>query len=233
MSYPRQVLDAVTGFASTVSDRSDIADVLHELSARVSSTLAITGAGVSLLQDEDARFVAADNEVVARIEHMQDDTQEGPCVEVYRRNDAVAFDDLRVMREQWPRFAPHALAAGVGAVASVPLRHGETTIGAVDLYDAGPRTWSDDELRAAQLLADIAAIYVTNASQLDRERRLNEQLQTALDSRIVIEQAKGVVAAARGIDVDEAFAVLRKHARDHRATLRAVAEAVVHAGLRP
>ena len=95
------------------------------------------------------------------------------------------------------------------------------------------RDWTADDLDAARILADMATSYVINASELDRQRRVNEQLKEALASRIVIEQAKGALAAERGISVDEAFEVLRRHARSHSMNLRKVADAVVTLGLRP
>jgi hypothetical protein len=104
---------------------------------------------------------------------------------------------------------------------------------ALDLYSVTPRRWSADDLASARILADMAGSYVIHASELDRQCRLNKQLREALDSRIGIEQAKGILAAERQITVDAAFEVLRRHARSHSATLRSVAEAVVSLDMRP
>jgi AmiR/NasT family two-component response regulator len=118
-------------------------------------------------------------------------------------------------------------------VLGVPLRLQARSIGSLDVYDTGSRVWSPDELAAATVLADIAASYVAHASELDGAKRLNEQLQTALDSRVLIEQAKGILAGERKISVDDALEILRSHARSNRASLRAIAEAVVNLGMRP
>lgn len=124
--------------------------------------------------------------------------------------------------------------AGIVAIAGIPMRCDNQSIGALDLYSTTPpRQWSGDDLESARILADMASSYVIHASELDRQRRLNEQLRAALDSRIVIEQAKGILAAERQITVDAAFGVLRRHARRHSATLRSVAEAVVNLDMRP
>ena len=106
-------------------------------------------------------------------------------------------------------------------------------IGSLDLYDARVHPWSADEIGLATAFADIAGSCVEHSVDLDRLRRTVDQLQHALDSRVIIEQAKGMLAADAQISVDEAFARLRKHANDHNASLRSVADAVVNLGLRP
>lgn len=108
-----------------------------------------------------------------------------------------------------------------------------TRLGVLNLYHDHPHDWTDDELEVAELLAYMATAYVANAARLDQVRHTAEQLQEALDSRVIIEQAKGILAGERGITVDEAFAVLRSHARTNNVSLRAVANAVVNLRLRP
>jgi hypothetical protein len=106
-------------------------------------------------------------------------------------------------------------------------------LAALDIYDDHIRDWTERDLSTARVLADIATGYLMHASELDRARRVNEQLQAALDSRVVIEQAKGLLAGERGISLDTAFAVLRNHARNRNAPIHAIAQAVVELGLRP
>jgi AmiR/NasT family two-component response regulator len=112
------------------------------------------------------------------------------------------------------------------------MRLADQTIGALDLYAADVRDWSDTELSVAGVLADAATSYIVNASTLRQQQQLNEQLQHALNSRIVIEQAKGITAQHDEITVEEAYQRMRRHARDHNGTLRMVAEAIVNVGLR-
>ena len=142
------------------------------------------------------------------------------------------MSDLRTEAGRWPAYCAKALELGVVAVAGIPLR-GAHVKGSLNLYDRAPRLWHLDDLDVACVLADMAAGYVVHASKLNEQRCVNEQLRRALESRIIIEQAKGIVAAHRDLSVDQAFKVLRKHANDHNASLRHTAEAVVRLGLRP
>lgn len=227
------LLEMLTGFAETMSQDYELSDVLHDFSERVTAVLGITGAGVSFLNANRIVFVTAHDDLLASIERVQEHHQQGPCVDAASHAEVVAVRDLRDALARWPDYAYFATEHGVRAVAEIPMRIGDATIGALSLYHDTPHTWTDDELATARVLADIATSYVLNAEKLDAHRRTAEQLQRALDSRVVIEQAKGIIAAQQRIRVDDAYKVLRKHANDHRATLRATAEAVVNLGLRP
>jgi GAF domain-containing protein len=224
---------ALAEFARTLTRGYDVYDVLHVLTHQVRDVLDLDGAGVTLSEDGRLRFVTADRDQLAPLERAQLEHAEGPCVDAVRSGAPVLVTDLRAERERWPEYTRQADALGIRATASVPMQTDRETIGTLYLYSARPRTWTEAEVTAARVLADMATGYVRNASELERQRRLTEQLQEALDTRVVIEQAKGVVAASRGITVDEAFRVLRKHANDRGATLRVVADAVVRLGLRP
>jgi GAF domain-containing protein len=220
-------------FARTLVGHYDIAHVLHDLTEQITSVLGISGAGVSLLDGAALRYVTALDERAEHVEQYQEEHQRGPCVEACRSGETVSVGDLRDRPGRWGGFAEFALGHGVRAVAGIPMRVNGYALGALNLYHGEARTWSDDELEVARVLAAIATSYLVNASELERQRRTAEQLQLALDSRIVIEQAKGIIAAERGTTVDEAFKVLRNHARSHGADLRGTAEAVVKFGLRP
>lgn len=110
---------------------------------------------------------------------------------------------------------------------------GEHCLGALNVYDDHVRKWSETDIESGRVLANMATGYILHASRLGEADRLNEQLQNALDSRIVIEQAKGILAGEHGVSVDDGFEILRQHARSNRASLRDVADAVVKIGLRP
>lgn len=122
---------------------------------------------------------------------------------------------------------------GVRAVLGIPLTTNGQALGAMNIYSLRERDWQASEVRVARVLCDMASSYVVNASELDQARRTAEQLQQALDSRIIIEQAKGVIANEQRITVEEAFVILRDHSRQQGASLRAVSQAVVELGLRP
>jgi GAF domain-containing protein len=193
--------------------------------------LDIAGSGVALVDGGHLTGAAASSEAVADVARVEEKHQEGPCVETFRSGRVTLVDDLGRERDRWPHVVAQAVDGGLGAVAAVPLGGDGPPVGVLALYHHTPRPWAEDEIRAARLLADVATGYVANAAELDRQRRTADQLQHALDSRVIIEQAKGMVAAQRGVSVDEAFKRLRKHANDHNATLRSTAEAVVNVGL--
>jgi len=134
---------------------------------------------------------------------------------------------------KWPQLTEAALGAGLVSVAGIPMTFDGRAVGSLNIYDDHVRDWTDQDTAAARVLADIATGYLVHASELDQARRVNEQLEAALESRLIIEQAKGVLAGERGITVDQAFAVLRKHARSRNAPMHAIAKAVVELGLRP
>jgi hypothetical protein len=226
------LVDTLIGFARTLARGYDISDVLHELTERVTAVLEITGAGVCLVHQERLRFVAGDSTAFGDLELLQERTGTGPCVDALTSAAPVLIDRLGAHAGRWPAYAQRAAELGIHSVASLPMCL-DTPIGTLGLYRREARAWTANEVGVARVFADIGASYVRTASALLEQRRTSEQLQAALDSRVIIEQAKGIVAAQRGISVDQAFAVLRKHANDRNLQLRLVAEAVVKLGLRP
>ena len=228
-----QLSRALSEFARSLVQGYDVSDVLYRLADHVMDVFAADGAGVALA-DESGRLgrATAANELSAAIEEVEVRTQEGPCVEALR-NDAVLVDDLEEVGERWPVYAAAARRIGIRAVASIPMRFDRANLGSIDVYCRRVRHWSGEDVTAARTLADVATSYVVFASELERSRRTTAQLRGALESRVVIEQAKGVLAADYGVDVQEAFEVLRRHARSQSTSLRTIARAVVEAGLRP
>jgi GAF domain-containing protein len=232
MTDAAQLRDTLSAFARTLARGYEISDVLHDLTGRVRTLLGLAGAGISLLDHGRLQFVTSDSQRLSELELIQEELEAGPCGEAVRLSAPVLVADVAHIDRRWPRYAEGARARGIIAVAAVPMQASET-IGTLDLYDVHPRQWGDEAVRTAQVFADVAASYVRHTSELERERRLNDQLQAALTSRVIIEQAKGIIAAERSVSVDRAFEILRKHANDHNVTLRSVAEAVVRLGLRP
>jgi GAF domain-containing protein len=230
-----ELLEELSKFAATVSDHFSISDVLHDLAESVTRVLGIAGAGVMLINEGRVVFATSSPEALAVMERVQEAEQDGPCVDAARGGVVVTVADLDAPEhlERWPRYVPAALAAGIRSAAGVPMLYGSNRVGAMNLHDAAPRRWGDTDLVVARVFADMATGYLMHASELEQQRRAAEQLQQALESRAVIEQAKGIISAARGISVDAAFQVLRRHARNHNASLREVADAVVSLGLRP
>lgn len=218
-------------FARTLTGRFDISDVLNDLAARVPGALDIAGAGVSLLSGTKLSFATANSERVATLERVQEERNSGPCADAIADDKDVLIRDLGEHAQRWPEYAAVAASLGIVSVAALPLRN-SVKLGALDLYDTRVRDWTPAEVTTARVFADIATGYVLSASELERERRTVEQLELALESRVVIEQAKGIIAHANGISVNAAFVRLRTYARSHGANLREVAKAVVSLGLR-
>jgi GAF domain-containing protein len=233
MSDQELLVDVLTRFSRTLAGRYDVSDVLYELSDGVAQVFNAAGAGVSLADDRgQLRFATATNEAVTGIEQFQQDSQQGPCHVAYSTNQAVLVPDLRQVND-WPQLSDAALRSGLASAAGIPMTFDGRAVGSLNIYDDHVREWSDQDVAAALVLADIATGYVVHASELNQARRVNEQLQAALDSRVIIEQAKGLLAGERGITLDQAFAVLRGHARNRNAPIHIIAQAVVELGLRP
>jgi GAF domain-containing protein len=226
-------LRTLSEFTRTLITPYDVDTVFGELTSGVNELLGLSGSGVALAREGRLEFASAAPGAVAALERVQTETQSGPCVTAFREGRVCVVEDLRARVELWPAYCAVAERAGIQAVAGIPLHLEQWNVGALNLYSTSVRAWTDRDIAAATVMADMATAYLINASAFDKQKRLAEQLQHALDSRILIEQAKGVLANEHGISVDEAFVHLRKHARDRGASVQAVADAVVNVGLRP
>jgi hypothetical protein len=211
----------------------DTEQSLTRMASLVTEVLGLGGCGVSLGRGgHDLRFATAVPEELAALERVQQETRVGPCVTAYDEQRIVAVEDLAEQTEAWPEFCAVAERAGVTSVASLPMQLQGIRVGTLDLYGDGRRAWPDEDLSVAAVMADMATGYLINASVIMHQAELNAQLQEALDARIAIEQAKGMLANRHRIGVDEAFQQLRQYARSHQVTLHAVATAVVNRDLR-
>jgi GAF domain-containing protein len=232
MEPPDGFLEALLGFAQSLAAGYDTLDLLSDLLLRVSDVVGAEGAGVCLIQSGKLRFVTANHDSVATVERVQERNEQGPGLDVVRTGNPVLVARMREHADRWPAYARGARAAAVAAVASIPMS-ASTCVGALDLYHFSEHDWTPDEVSTASIFGDIAGAHLLCAAELERTQRTVEQLEHALDSRVLIEQAKGILAGERDISLDQAFQVMRKHANDHNATLRAVADAVTNLGLRP
>ena len=224
---------ALESFVNTLTERYDVADVLYALTDSAASVLGTAMAGVSLVDDHgELQYLSANSQVAAELEKVQQHSRQGPCHQAFMTGQMVAVADIATHLE-WPIYLAKASEVGLGAVLGVPMASGDRCIGALNIYSLEAREWTDGDAAAAMLLARMATSYVLHASERDRVLRVNEQLQHALDSRVVVEQAKGLLAGEMGISLEASFELLRRHSRRNRATLRSVADAVVNLGLRP
>jgi GAF domain-containing protein len=208
---------------------------LEAILNRVGQLLEVPATGLILRQSGRWQVTASSDPAVQSIERAQERGQAGPGVDAAARGVPSPIDDLTALaaRRRWPQYVPVALARGVRAAVGVPVQAGGEVIGALDLLDHRPRPWTADLIGRATTLADLTGIAVLLIARLQTESRLAGQLAHALDSRVVIEQAKGVIAGSRGIDLDSAFQVLRRYARDRNTKIQQVASAVVTLGLLP
>jgi GAF domain-containing protein len=232
---PDRLIDSLERFAAALTSGYGIGDVLHNLTEEIAEALNLTGAGLTLVHDGKQRFVTAAVEAIANLERVQENWQKGPCIDAVASAAPVAVPDIAApdAGTLWTDYAIAAKTAGIHAVAGVPMLAEGSAIGAVNLYDSQPRRWSAEDLRVATIFASIATGYLSHASAARQQQRTAEQLQQALNTRLIIEQAKGVLATKREITVDEAFQALRKYARDHNGRIHDVCRAVVKGDLVP
>ena len=225
----RQALTA-TAFVEivdTLVGDFDVIDVLTTLTSRCVELLGAAAAGI-LLADSNGhlRVIGASTEQIQLLELFQIQNDEGPCFDCFHTGKIVLHSDLDT-GSPWPQFAAECTAAGYGSVCAVPLRLKSSVLGCVNLFMEGSGGLSDTDVVLAQALADVASIAIVQ-DQATRDAVIREgHLQHALDSRIVIEQAKGMIAESNRTDMDEAFARLRAHARNNNVGLTATAEALI------
>ncbi len=213
--------------ADTLVDDFDLIELLTMLSSRCVDLLDASATGILLADIHGTlQIVAASNEKANLLELFQIQNEEGPCLDAFRSGKAVVNADLRA-HSPWPQFAPMAVKAGLPSVHAFPMRLRHTVVGTLNLFMTEPRTLSDADVAVAQALAHAATIALLQNRASNDAHQLTAQLQGALNSRITIEQAKGVIAERAGIDMDEAFARLRSFARSHNQKLTDMARAVV------
>jgi len=232
MSQPdreRRIGEAFVALADTLVDDYDMIDLLDRLVAHCVDLLDADAAGILLADPRDElRLVAASSEDAETMELMQLQAAEGPCLECYRTATQVLVPDLAEMTERWPRFA--AAVARAGSFASthaIPLRLRGDAIGTMNLFHRATGPLPAADLALGQALADVATIGILQERAIRRGEIVNEQLNTALNSRVVIEQAKGVLAQHFTISMDTAFDLLRRYARNHNERLAEVARRCV------
>jgi transcriptional regulator with GAF, ATPase, and Fis domain len=214
--------------ADTLVADFDIIDLLAMLADRCVELVDADAVGI-LLADTDGnlRVMAASTEQARLLELFQLQNEQGPCLEAFTSGQLVTCTELRDAIERWPRFTPYAVGAGYECVYAFPLRLRDSVIGALNLFKSQAGTMPEADVQLARALADVASVAVLQ-DQASRETRVRDlQLQNALDSRVIIEQAKGMVCQGSGMDMAEAFGVLRQFARANNLQLTGVATQVV------
>ncbi|MGA3219151.1 MAG: GAF and ANTAR domain-containing protein [Acidimicrobiales bacterium] len=231
---PREALlaRALVELAGTLVAGFDVVELLSLLADRCVEVLDVAAAGLMLAgPDGDLRVMASSSEAMRVLELFELQSKQGPCLDCYRSGKAVVNQDLATVNARWPRFAPQALAAGFGSMHAVPMRLRGTVIGALNLFHTEVGEMHEADIDAAQALADIATIAILQQRATLEAQVVNQLRQHALNGRVVIEQAKGVVAEREGLDMEQAFTALRNHARNHNLRLVVLAEDVIGGSL--
>lgn len=219
--------DVLVEMADTLVDEFDVIDFLHALTERCVQLLDVSAAGILLTdQLETLQLVAASSERTRLLELFQLQTDQGPCVDCFNTGMPVSVPDIR-SAGRWPRFTAAAAEVGFVSVHALPMRLRTQVVGALNLFGVQPGPLDDARLRAGKALADIATIGLLQQRAIRHRDLLTDQLQTALNSRILIEQAKGVLAERLHVDLDQAFALLRRSARDRNRRLAELAQDIV------
>jgi GAF domain-containing protein len=228
MPNPALMARTLVALADNLVADFDVVDLLTLLAHRCVEVLGVTAAGLMLASPSgELRVMASSSEEMRLVELFEVQSQEGPCWDCYRTGEAVLNVDVTDTNGRWPAFGPRAVAAGFRSVHAIPMRLRGETIGALNLFLDTAGAIGDDDVSAAQAFADVATIAIIQDRSARQAQIVNEQLSTALNSRIVIEQAKGIVAQAAQVDMSGAFQLLRSHARNGNMKLAAVAEGVI------
>jgi GAF domain-containing protein len=228
MSREEMLARTMVELADTLVADFDVVELLTRLTDRCVEVLDVEAAGIMLAApDGDLRVMAASSETMRVLELFELQSQEGPCLDAFRTGRPVVNQDLVSIDGRWPQFGAVAIAAGFRAVHALPMRLRGVVIGALNLFSAGPGQMPQADIDAAQAMADVATIAILQHRAALEAQILNEQLSYALNSRIVIEQAKGMVAERETVNMEEAFAMLRNHARNHNLRLVEVARDVI------
>jgi GAF domain-containing protein len=216
--------------ADTLVDDYDVVEVLDGLMATCLELLDVEEAGLLLTSPQGGvlQRVASSSEEARLLELLQVQTREGPCFEAVQTGEPIVVDDIAGMSDRWPVFARQALADGFHSVYAFPMKLRDAPVGGLNLFGIRTHALDADDRVIAKALADVATIGILQQRSLHRSSLLAENLQRALNTRIVVEQAKGVLSERGGIPMDQTFELLRSYARSHNLKLSELAQSVVY-----
>jgi ANTAR domain/GAF domain len=222
------LVHAFVALADTLVDDYDVVEFAQVLVEDCVALLRVDAAGLLLADPRGGlQVLASTSEQTRLLELLQIQSEAGPCLQAYDTGQQVHVEDLSVGVDRWPEFAARAAREGFGAVYATPLRLRNERIGALNMFRRQPGPMAASDLLVGQALADVATIGILHQRVLTRGAQVNSQLQTALNSRILIEQAKGVLAERQGIDMEQAFQRLRSMARSTNRHLSDTAREVI------
>jgi len=228
LTREHQLLGTFVILADSLVDDFDVVDVLQRLVDDCISLFDASAAGILLLSPSNQlEVIVSTSERSELVELMQLRVGAGPCVEAATTGEVVSVGDIDQIADRWPAFAADARASGFSSIHAIPLRLRDSTLGSLNLFRDGPGALNDTDAAAAQALADIATISILQQRLVEESELAQAQLQRALDSRVVIEQAKGYLAQRQDIDMHEAFTRIRSHARSSQTRISAVAADII------
>jgi GAF domain-containing protein len=228
------IADAFVELADTLVDDFDLVDFLNTVVEHAVELVDAQAAGIMLSDQRGGMEVmAASSHATRLVELFEIQNEEGPCLDAFRSGRAVTRDDQAEMLASWPTFTPRLAEAGFSSAQAVPMRLRTQVIGALNLFRTAPGALTEAEMKLVQALADVATVGILQQRAVTASSLLAEQLQSALHSRVLIEQAKGIIAERAGTDIDRAFDMIRRHARRTGAPLQAVVARVIDGSLRP
>ena len=228
MSRETTLAKTMVELADTLVADFDLVELLTLLADRCVEVLDVGAAGLMLVAPDGAlRVIASSSEAMRVLELFELQSHEGPCLDCFRTGQPVLNQDLAEANSRWPRFAVEALTAGFRSVQALPMRLRSSVLGALNLFHIEAGEMRQDDVVAAQALADIATIAIIQHRATLDAQAVNEQLNRALNTRIVIEQAKGMLAGRNDVDMEQAFDTLRNHARIHNLRLADVARDLI------
>ena len=223
----RQALDQL---ADLKQGPVTLEEALERVVAGADALFGVDGTALMLVdRDQVLRNLAASDKRARPLEELQAEHGEGPCVDAFDGKEPVGAGDLEGAGDRWPAFAPAAVGRGLRAVLASPIPYSDQAVGVVAVFAAEPHPWSEGEREAIVAFTELVALLILNAMEATERGRLAAELQVALDSRVVIEQAKGVLVGRHGLTTRQAFERLRRQARDQRRPLTEVARGVVSA----
>lgn len=227
-SRERRLVETFVQLADTLVEDFDVVDFFASLTERVVQLGIASEAGILLVDEAgDLQFVAASDERAHLLELFQVQQQEGPCQDCFTTGQPVGATDLAAASDRWPLFAPRAVSAGFHSVQAVPLRLRGSVLGAFNMFLTETGGIDAESEAVVQAMADVATIGLLQQRELDRAHTVAGQLQRALQTRISIEQAKGIISERMSIPMDAAFGRLRGFSRNHNRKLHDVAQDVV------
>jgi hypothetical protein len=223
-----EVINAFVSLAGALATGYDVVDLLNKLTAESARLLDVASAGLLLADGFGVlHVVAASSEDTRQLELFQLQRDEGPCLDCYRSGEPISVPNLAEAVDRWPQFVAGAQIAGFASLHALPMRLRDNYLGALGLFGNTVGALNDKDLALGQALADVASIALVQEKVAADKTLVTEQLQTALNSRVVIEQAKGVIAQIGQLDMADAFAILRGYSRDHNVRLTDLARTVV------